>query len=74
VFVDAPGTFTKSGGSIYGSDAAATLKNTAANGANYGHAVYYDHSSSSLCKKRNTTAGIWVPMDSAVPGTPGGWE
>jgi uncharacterized repeat protein (TIGR02543 family) len=63
------GGFTKSGGgTIYGSDAASTLKNTATN--NDGHAVYvYDGK-----KKRNTTAGAGVNMDSSKSGAAGGWE
>ncbi|MDR1324534.1 MAG: InlB B-repeat-containing protein [Treponema sp.] len=68
VYVDS-GTFTKeSGGIIYGSNAESGLKNTASNG---GHAVYVD---SSPGKKRNTTAGEGVTLDSAQDGDAGGWE
>jgi hypothetical protein len=65
------GTFTKQpGGIIYGSNASAALKNTATYGdSSYGHAVYVDYS-----KKRNTTAGIGVTLDSSKTGAAGGWE
>jgi hypothetical protein len=67
VYVDG-GTFTKQGGgTIYGSDQSSALKNTA-NGDTYGHAVYV---SGSPAKKRNTTAGLGVTLNS---GTAGGWE
>jgi hypothetical protein len=81
VYVDS-GTFTKEdaeddgdSGTIYGDMADAStpedsaLKNTA--GAGYdGHAVYvYD---ASTPKKRNTTAGPSIGLDSG--GTPGNWE
>jgi hypothetical protein len=60
------GTFTKSGGgTIYGSDPEATLRNTAASGDNYGHAVFVIISY--LDKKLNTTAGPGVDLNS-------GWE
>jgi uncharacterized repeat protein (TIGR02543 family) len=63
------GTFTKqSGGTIYGSNADTDLKNTASNGDSYGHAVYVSSS-----KKRNTTAGIGVTLDSGTSGAAGGW-
>jgi hypothetical protein len=65
------GTFTKqSGGIIYGSNASGSLKNTATVGS-YGHAVYV---SSSPDKKRNTTAGVGVTLDSGIDGSAGGWE
>jgi uncharacterized repeat protein (TIGR02543 family) len=65
------GTFTKQqGGVIYGSDADDTLKNTASYGDPYGHAVY----ESSGLKKRNSTAGVGVTMDSTQSGSEGGWE
>jgi hypothetical protein len=64
-------SFTKSSTAIiYGSDASATLKNTATKGNSYGHAVYVDVGS----KKRNTTAGTGVVLDSTVNGNAGGWE
>jgi hypothetical protein len=66
----ASGTFTKqSGGIIYGSDESSSLKNTASSDS-YGHAVYV----SSGSKKRNSTAGVGVTMDSMTTGTDGGWE
>jgi hypothetical protein len=65
------GTFTKqSGGMIYGSNADSTLKNTATSGDDYGHAVYTDDGG----KKRNTTAGSGVTLNSGVSGSAGGWE
>jgi uncharacterized repeat protein (TIGR02543 family) len=67
VFVYGNGTFTKqSGGTIYGSDADSTLKNTADSG---GHAVYVSSS-----KTRDSTAGSGVTLRSAVSGAAGGWE
>jgi hypothetical protein len=71
LYVNYDGTFTKqSGGIIYGSDAASTLKNTAS-GDSSGHAVYVATSSA---KKRNTTAGEGVTLDSTKSGAAGGWE
>jgi hypothetical protein len=70
VYVDSSGTFTKqSGGTIYGSSASDTLKNTATSDS-YGHAVYV----SSGSKKRNSTAGTSVTLDSTKTGSAGGWE
>ncbi|MDR1636299.1 MAG: InlB B-repeat-containing protein [Treponema sp.] len=65
------GTFIKqqSGGVIYGSNAGSTLKNTAGSGDNYGHAVFVRPT-----KKRNTTAGVGVTLNSSVSGSAGGWE
>jgi hypothetical protein len=70
------GTFTKSGQStIYGdtdtTHTAGSTENTAQSGN--GHAVYVYVSSSSF-KKRNTTAGPGVDLDSAKDGAAGGWE
>jgi hypothetical protein len=58
----------QSGGTIYGSNASGSLKNTA--GSGYGHAVYVagDH------KERNTTAGSGVTLNSGLNGSAGGWE
>jgi parallel beta-helix repeat protein len=65
------GTFIKqSGGVIYGSDANDSLKNTARSGDRYGHAVYVYSGS----KKRNTTAGVGVTLNSGRSGSAGGWE
>jgi hypothetical protein len=65
------GTFTKSGGgTIYGSNETNTaLQNTATSGTAYGHAAYV----SSGSKRRNTTAGPNVEMDSSKTGSAGGW-
>ena len=61
------GTFTKPwGGTIYGSDASDSLKNTATND---GHAVYVSSS-----KKRNRTAREGITLDTSVSGLSGGWE
>jgi uncharacterized repeat protein (TIGR02543 family) len=71
VYVDGGATFTKqTGGVIYGSDAAGTLQNTAGGGTSYGHAVYVSDEG----KKRNTTAGAGITLDSSVSGSVGGWE
>jgi uncharacterized repeat protein (TIGR02543 family) len=68
--VYAYGTFIKqSGGIIYGSNASDGLKNTAGS-ASGGHAVYGALGG----KKRNSTAGEGVTLDSRVSGTAGGWE
>jgi hypothetical protein len=69
----ASGTFTKqSGGIIYGdtntTHTAGSTENTATNGN--GHAVYVYSGS----KKRNSTTGESVTLDSAKYGTAGGWE
>jgi hypothetical protein len=63
------GTFTKqSGGVIYGSNESnSSLRNTAS--GNYGHAVYV-----SSARRRNTTAGMGVTLDSTKSGAEGGWE
>jgi hypothetical protein len=71
VYMYGNGTFTKSGGIIYGSNASSTLKNTSTSGDSYGHAVYI---SDSQAKIRNSTAGSSVTLDSAVSGSAGGWE
>ncbi|MDR0456660.1 MAG: fibronectin type III domain-containing protein [Treponema sp.] len=64
--------FTKTGGTIYGSDASpATLRNTAKD-TNSGHAVYASVNSTIL--RRNTTAGAFVDLDSSRTGSAGGWE
>jgi hypothetical protein len=64
------GTFIKlSSGVIYGSDADSSLKNTTSSDSR-GHAVYVFSGS----KKRNTTAGAGVNLNSDVSGSSGGWE
>ena len=65
VYVGSNGTFTKSGGTIYGSDGGA-LENSADSDTN-GYAVYVLTGP----KKRNTTAGESVSLDS---GTGNNWE
>jgi uncharacterized repeat protein (TIGR02543 family) len=72
VYVVDGGTFTKqTDGSIYGSTASDSLKNTATNGGDYGHAVYVN---SSPAKIRSATAGFGVALDGAISGSAGGWE
>jgi fibronectin type 3 domain-containing protein len=72
VSVNSSGLFTKAapGGVIYGSDGG-TNKNTATGGDGNGHAVYVSGDSA---KKRNSTAGALVELDSTTPGSEGGWE
>jgi hypothetical protein len=67
------GTFTKQpGGVIYGSNESdSDLKNTATGGDNFGHAVYVN---SSPAKKRNTTAGPYIALNSGLSSSAGGWE
>lgn len=63
--------FTKTGGTIYGSNASPTsLQNTA--GGTNGHAVYASVNSTIL--RRNNTAGTGVNLDSSKTGSAGGWE
>ena len=61
-------SFTKSGGIIYGSNAAFGLSNKASSD-NYGHAVFSDNG-----RKRNTTAGENRTMNTGQQGSAGGWE
>ena len=69
------GTFTKTGGTIYGYSASDTVNSNVvkdSSGAvqsDQGHAVYVSSS-----KRRETTAGPSVNMDSRVAGSAGGWE
>jgi hypothetical protein len=64
--------FTKTGGTIYGSNASPTsLQNTAPN-TNSGYAVYAVVNSTIM--RRNTTAGTYVNLDSSRVGSAGGWE
>jgi hypothetical protein len=71
VSASATGIFSKAevGGIIYGSDGGAN-KNTATGGDTRGHAAYVVGSG----KKRNSTAGALVGMDSTTSGSAGGWE
>jgi hypothetical protein len=64
-------TFTKTGGTIYGSNETdSALKNTASGD---GHAVYLLQNSGNN-QKRNTTAGPEANLDSTKTGVEGGWE
>jgi hypothetical protein len=73
VYVYRDGTFTKMGGIIYGdtdtTHTAGSTENTATGGRGEGHAVYV-----SSTKKRNSTAGPEVVLDSTKAGSAGGWE
>ncbi|MDR2792614.1 MAG: hypothetical protein LBB61_02970 [Treponema sp.] len=60
----------KHGGTIYGSNAGGSLKNTAGSDS-FGHAVY---AASSPAKKHNTTAGSGAALNSSVNGSSDGWE
>jgi len=79
VYVDNKGTFTKSGGGTitgYANDPVNgnVVKN--ASGvvqSNNGHAVYV-YVSSNSAKRRETTAGSGVNLDSSKSGAAGGWE
>lgn len=64
------GTFTKTGNSTIYGNAAGDYSNTAAGGS--GHAVYIYNNSSP--KRRETTAGHGVNLDSTKDGAAGGWE
>ena len=69
-------SFTKTGGTIHGSNATEAQRNTAADNnsaANTnGHAAYALVSSTIL--RRNNTAGTSVSLDSSRTGSAGGWE
>jgi hypothetical protein len=67
VFV-ASGTFTKSGGTIYGTDGGANANAASMDGQ--GHAVYAADGS----KYRDSTAGPSDDLDSSETGTAGGWD
>jgi hypothetical protein len=73
--VFANGTYTKTGGIIYGYTAGDSKSNVVRNydsGAvqnGLGHAVYYTSE-----KRRESTAGPTVNMNSSVVGSAGGWE
>jgi hypothetical protein len=79
VYVASNGTFTKSGGgTIYGdtdtTHTAGSTENTATSDtttSGNGHAVYV---ATEPPKKRNTTAGPDVKLDSTKTGNAGGWE
>jgi len=71
------GTFTKSGGGTITGYASDTVNGNVVKYSsgvvqnNQGHAVYVDNSP---VKRRETTAGPTVNLDSSVFGTAGGWE
>ena len=75
VLVDSEGTFTKiGGGTIYGYTVGDTNSNVVKNSSgvvrnNSGHAVCFLNG-----KRRETTAGPTVNLDSAIDGAAGGWE
>jgi hypothetical protein len=72
VFVNNNGTFNKTGGTItgYASD---TVNGNRASASSGGHAVYVYINANNV-KRRETTAGPEINMDSSVNGTTGGWE
>jgi hypothetical protein len=77
VFVYSNGNFTKTGGgTVYGYAEGDAKSNTVQNSSgvvvsNRGHAVYVD---SNPVKRRETTAGSTINLDSAVAGMAGRWE
>jgi len=77
VYVGSSRTFTKTGGgTIYGYTNGDAKSNVVKDSSgvvqnNRGHAVYV---ASSPSKRRETTAGTGVNLDSSVAGTAGGWE
>jgi hypothetical protein len=74
VYVASSGTFTKTGGTITGYADDAVNGNAVKNGSvvqnNRGHAVYVYSGS----KRRESTAGPGVNLDSSISGAAGGWE
>jgi hypothetical protein len=66
--------FTKTGGTIYGSNASPSILQNTAKNISSGHAVYVSVDLGSTTLKRNTTAGTTVNMDSSRTGSAGGWE
>jgi hypothetical protein len=74
VFVVSNGTFTKTSGTIYGYTMGDSKRNTATagiSGNDRGHAVFVN---SSPNKRRETTAGDELVLDSKTTGALGGWE
>jgi hypothetical protein len=70
------GTFTKTGGIVYGSNGSNT-DNTATGTDSYGHgghAVYVNKGSDTAGYYRDTTAWSSVNLDSKVAGSAGGWN
>jgi hypothetical protein len=77
VFTSGGTVFIKIGGTIYGytaedSNSNAVKLGSGAELSGQGHAVYLDDSSNQ--RRRETTAGPNVNLDSNVPGIEGGWE
>jgi hypothetical protein len=82
VYVSNYGTFTKTGGNITGYDSyngsgdASSFNMVMSSGFplnNRGHAVYV-YKGGVNDYRRETTAGLWVNLDSGYSGTAGGWE
>ena len=74
VFVINNGTFTKTSGTIYGYTLGDSRRNTATTGISgndKGHAVFVN---SNPNKRRETTAGTELLLDSKISGAGGGWE
>jgi predicted outer membrane repeat protein len=71
--VNVDGTFTKTGGIIYGSNAQEAGQANQARDDSRGHAVVI-RGNYSYNKKRNTTARASTAMDSRKDGPAGGWE
>ena len=77
VYVYWNGIFTKTGGTLYGYNSSDTINSNVVKNSsgvvqsNQGHAVYVD---SEPAKRRETTAGPGVDLDSSQSGTAGGWE
>jgi hypothetical protein len=73
VYVYYGGTFTKTGGIIYGSNAQEAGQANQARDDSSGHAVYIYLGSNSV-RKRNNTARAGTAMDSRKDGPAGGWD
>jgi hypothetical protein len=76
VYVESPGSYTKTGGTIYGYTTGNDKSNVVKNGNgivnNKGHAVLiFDYPKDYY---RDTTAGPAIYMDSSKSGVAGGWE
>ncbi|MCL2689151.1 MAG: hypothetical protein FWE57_04820 [Chitinispirillia bacterium] len=74
VFAANNAQFTKAGGIIYGYTLGDSKRNTATagiSGNDRGHAVFVNSNPS---KRRESTAGVELGLDSGVSGAAGGWE
>jgi len=74
VYVESNASITKTGGTIYGYVLSDSKRNTATAGItsnDKGHAVFV---ASSPSKRRETTAGNNINLDSKTAGAGGGWE